>query len=243
MHLVWDEGPTTPEPIERSADGARRLAEIYAPPADRILVRAMMNTTVDGAVAGSDGTSGSLRNPDDSFAFGVLRALADAVLVGAGTVRAEDYSRVEGRADLLAPSRRPSGEALPVLAVATASGGIPPEADDRAGLILLVPAQELESVRARTSLAAEQVVAADSPQEMISALVSRGHRAIQLEGGPSLLGDFAAAGKIDELCFSVTHRTVGGTSPRVVDGPAHDQPWQLSTMLIGEQATLTRYRR
>src|SRR5690625_4947420 len=92
------------------------LAELYAFPREATWVRAMMNTTVDGAVTGADGTSGSLRNPDDSLVFGVLRALADVVLVGASTVRSEDYRRPQGRADLLSPSRRPGGGRRPALA-------------------------------------------------------------------------------------------------------------------------------
>src|SRR5699024_2844044 len=102
-----------PGAITQDTDGAMALAELSAFPREATGVRAMMNTTVDGAVTGADGTSGSLRNPDDSLVFGVLRALADVVLVGASTVRSEDYRRPQGRADLLSPSRRPGGGRRP----------------------------------------------------------------------------------------------------------------------------------
>jgi hypothetical protein len=54
-------------------------------------VRANMVASVDGAATGGDGRSGTLGTPADARVFAVLRALADVVLVGAGTVRAEGY--------------------------------------------------------------------------------------------------------------------------------------------------------
>jgi hypothetical protein len=48
---------------------------------------------------------------------------------------------------------------------------------------------------------------------------------------------------LTELCVSVTHRTVGGPSPRILAGAAHDQDWELLALVVGEHATVTRYRR
>ena len=53
-------------------------------------VRLNMIASVDGATA-VDGVSGGLGGPADRRVFGVLRSLADVVLVAAGTVRAEGY--------------------------------------------------------------------------------------------------------------------------------------------------------
>ncbi|HEY9242183.1 MAG TPA: dihydrofolate reductase family protein, partial [Streptosporangiaceae bacterium] len=62
------------------------LAALYAYPAgpDRAWMRANMIESVDGA-ATVDGLSGGLSGPADREVFGVLRALADVILVGAGT--------------------------------------------------------------------------------------------------------------------------------------------------------------
>ena len=54
-------------------------------------LRANMVTTLDGAAAGESGTSGSINNAVDKRIFDLLRELADAVLVGAGTARIEGY--------------------------------------------------------------------------------------------------------------------------------------------------------
>lgn len=247
MHLLLRDGALLPSPVPVApdAEGAATLAALYAPtpPPGGVHVRAMMNTTIDGAIAGSDGTSGPLRNPEDSFVFDVLRALCDVVLVGAETVRREDYREVLGRADLLEPSRRPGGASRPALAIWSRHGDVPDTVDPAQPTYLLTPSAAREEAAERSGLPVEQVLAADAPAEGISALVERGMRAIQAEGGPSALGRLVTAGMLDELCFSTTHRTVGGDSPRVLTGAGHDQAWRLSSLLVGEHATISRYRR
>lgn len=245
LQLLWRDGVplSAPLPVTHDQQGAALLAELYASAPDRVHVRAMMNTTVDGAVAGADGTSGSLRNPDDSFVFGVLRALTDVVVVGSQTVRAEDYRRPLGRRDLLDPSRRPAGGSRPALAIWTSTGELPSSIEAEWPTYLLSPAEHAARVQERSGMPAEHVIAAGSAREAVEFLVARGYRGIQAEGGPSTLGRLAEEGLLDELCVSVSHRTVGGPSPRMIDGQAHDQRWELSSLLVGRHATITRYRR
>lgn len=243
MHLLVRDGAPTPAiPVPPDTDGARALAGLYAYGPD-VTVRAMMNTTIDGAVAGRDGTSGSLRNPDDSFVFGVLRALADVIVVGAATVRVEDYRRPLGRSDLRATSLRPAGGAHPALAILSRSGELPPSVGADWPTLLVTPRSGVARASRRSGLRPQQVIAADGPAEIIAALAARGLRGIQVEGGPSTLGRFAAADALDELCLSTTHRTVGGTSPRVLDGPLHEIDWDLRSLLVGPHASCARYRR
>lgn len=245
MHLLLRDGSPVgaPSAITPNADGARRLAELYAPPGDRVHVRAMMNTTVDGAVTGADRTSGTLRNPEDSFVFGVLRALTDVVLVGAATVRAEDYRRPQGRRDLLVPSRRPARGDRPALAIWSTSGELPASLEANWPTYLIAPPHAAATAGRRAGLPADQVITASTAAEAVAALASKGYRAIQAEGGPASLARLAAEGLLDELCFSVTHRTVGGSSPRVMEGTAHDQTWRLDSLISGQHATITRYLR
>src|SRR5665647_1342020 len=76
------------------------LAVAYAYPqlaAKQSWVRANFITTLDGAAAGDDGRSGSINTGTDRDVFGLLRALSDVVLVGAGTARVEGYRRVTVR--------------------------------------------------------------------------------------------------------------------------------------------------
>ena len=244
LHLIWNNGaPVTPQRISPDAPGAQMLAKLYAPPADRVHVRAMMNTTVDGAVAGADGTSGSLRNADDSLLFGVLRALCDVVLVGAATVRVEDYRRPLGRRDLLSPSRRPGGADRPALAIWTRSGDLPPSVEADWPTHLLVPPGAAASVRIRTGFPVEHVHEVPDAAAALDVLAGLGFRAIQAEGGPQALAQLADAGLLDELCFSVSHCTVGGAAPRVMNGSEHHSEWQVASLIVGSTATLSRYVR
>jgi riboflavin biosynthesis pyrimidine reductase len=204
------------------------LAELYRGPEDGPRVRAMMNTSIDGAIAGADGISASLRNPDDSFVFSVLRGLADVILVGAGTVRVEDYRRVPEHAGL---------------AVVTRSGVMPASIGDNPRSLLLTPADAVARAVTASGLPADRVLAAGSPRDWVDRLVQRGFHTIQVEGGAQVLGALAASGVLTELCVSVTHRTVGGPSPRILAGAAHDQDWELLALVVGEHATVTRYRR
>ena len=66
------------------------LAELYAVPRTPWL-RVNMITTLDGAATGESGRSGSINNAVDKRVFHRLRALADVIVVGAGTARIEGY--------------------------------------------------------------------------------------------------------------------------------------------------------
>ncbi len=92
---------------ELDLDDRPALLDLYRPPRSTWL-RLNMVATVDGAAAGSDGTSESLTNRADRRILGVIRELADVVLVGAASVRAEGYQL---------PKRAP-------LAVVTRSGDL-----------------------------------------------------------------------------------------------------------------------
>lgn len=245
MQLLWDDGRVldAPREIIEDAAGARELAEVYALPEDRTWVRAMMNTTIDGAITGADGTSGPLRNPTDSFAFGVLRALTDVVLVGAETVRVEDYRRPQGRADLLTPSLRPAGGPRPALAIMSRTGRLPESIDPAWPTYLVTDSAHAEQALATSRMPESSLLVAEDPAGVRRALTSRGYRGIQLEGGPSTLARFAGARELDELCFSVTHRIVGGDASRVMRGTDAEDGWELASLAVGAHATLTRYLR
>ncbi|WP_058233866.1 dihydrofolate reductase family protein [Devriesea agamarum] len=228
--------------ISRDDHGARQLAELYRFPVDQVRVRAMMNATLDGAVAGEDGTSGSIHCAEDSFVFGVLRALCDVLLVGAHTVRVEDYRRPTGRRAVRELSWRPTGSELPALAIMTRTGDLPPSLGWDWPTYLIVPSAEVSAVRHRTGAPAEQVLAADTPQQAIRALIDRGYRGIQCEGGPSLLGRLAAAQVLDELCLTTTHRTVSGSGSRLMTGEHHSASWELTSLIVGAEASIARYQ-
>jgi riboflavin biosynthesis pyrimidine reductase len=206
------------------------LAEAYAYPeaTDRGVpwLRANMVSSLDGA-ARLDGLSEGLSSAADKRIFGVLRALADVVLVGAQTVRAEGYRPARQRAGFAA-ARAARGQA-PAAAIAVVTSRL--DLDLTAPLFTepLVPtlvvtcaAAPPAALKAAASVA-EVVLAGEErvdPVTMVDALVERGWTRLLTEGGPRLLGQLAAAGVLDELCLSIAPLLAVGDAPRISYGPA-----------------------
>ena len=113
------------------------LWEAYAWP--QRCLRANFVTTIDGHIQGPDGLSGSISSPEDRRVFNMLRAGADAILVGAGTARIEKYK---------SPAIRPQWAEFrgnnnpPILVIVSASGQVP----DIEGSVV-VDGTDLESLK------------------------------------------------------------------------------------------------
>lgn len=205
------------------------LASLYAAPRLPWL-RANMVQTVDGAATGANGRSGSINNPSDKRVFDTLRSLADALLVGAGTARAEGY-RVAAVPTVLV-SRQ--GEVPELLRDA------PPGA---VVMVTCASAPGLSSTRAL--LGDDQVIVlGDDTVDLAAirpALEDRGWRHVLCEGGPSLLTRLLEAGQVDELCVSVVPGLVGGSNPRITGGPDLDRSLELGLLLEGDGTLLGRW--
>lgn len=207
------------------------LALAYAHPQlspEQMWVRANFISTLDGAAAGDDGRSGSINTGADRQVFALLRALSDVVLVGAGTARTEGYRRASVRAPWLRLRR--DRFTHPTTAVVSRSGDVPPElsqAREDSGEVLLVTCEGAGAAaigQACAMLGGENVIVAggesvDLPAAL-DALGRRGLRRILCEGGPHLMGDLAASGRLDELCLTIAPTLIGGYHPRITAGPA-----------------------
>ncbi len=209
--------------------GQPDLATLYARPdraaADRPWVRANMIESADGAAA-VDGLSGGLGGPADREVFGLLRALAGVILVGAGTARAEGYApaRVAARWAPLRAGR----SATPPIAVLSRrldldpAGPLLAEAPAGARTIVITAGSAPAARRAEMARHADVIIGGEhevSAAAAVGALASRGYRDILAEGGPRLLGQLAAAALIDELCVTVSPVLAGGPASRIVQGP------------------------
>ncbi|WP_460835514.1 dihydrofolate reductase family protein [Nocardioides hungaricus] len=205
------------------------LGTLYAAPADPWL-RVNMVGTVDGAATGESGRSGSISDAADRAVFAHLRATADAIVVGAGTARAEGYG-VAG-VPLVVVSRR--GE------VPERLRGAPP------GAVLLATYAAAERLdEARDLLGADHVLVLGSHRVDLAglrrSLVDRGRTRLLAEGGPHLLRDLLAAGVVDELCTTTVPRLIAGTHPRITAGPPLDVPLRLHTLLERDGTLLARW--
>ena len=185
-------------------DDALRTA--YAPPRLPWL-RLNFVATVDGAVEGADGTSGSINNAADKRVFHTLRDLADVIVVGAGTVRAEGYR----------PNPKP-------LVVVTRTGELPPSLlEGDLGQVYLATGSRSPGLATARSVLGDRVLVlgedAPEPVRLRRALEEAGFGSLLCEGGPHLAADLLAAGVVDELCSTVVPTLVGGTHARIAEGP------------------------
>ncbi len=224
------------------------LATHYAYP-DIGAVRANMVASVDGAIS-LDGRSQPISGDSDWFLFGLQRAIADVIVVGAGTARAEGYGPGRARPEFAALRERAGQPAAPTLALVTASGKLDPSADffggtSRAIVITCTtaPAEHIDPIRD----VADVVVSGDESVDLggaLAALRERGMRRILTEGGPSLLGALTADDLIDEVVATISPSLVGGDARRMVVGaPGAVRELALVGLIEDDGALFTHYRR
>lgn len=223
------------------------LASLYAHPPGR--VRANFVATLDGAATGDDGRSGTINDEADLRIFETLRALADVVLVGAGTTRTEGYGALSVP-ERLRPLRAGLG-LLPELelAVVTRSGILSERllGAERPPLVVTHGAcLHLQTLRER--LGAERVIVRGAHEVDLAAalteLAARGLRRVLTEGGPHLFASLLAANLLDELCLTSSPLLVGGHPPRIV--AAHEwfdpaRSAQLEHVLVEDSTMFTRW--
>ncbi len=222
---------------------------VYAYPTElaRPWVRANMVSSADGSAV-VDGRSRGLSSDVDQEVFGVLRGLADAVLVGAGTARIEGYRSLRARpkyAELRAAlGQRPA----PVLVLVSGRLDLDPASELFHGgpeeTIVVTSARSDPGRRAELAQVADVVVAGDEAVDVAAALdrlAERGLLRVLCEGGPHLLAAVTAAGRLDELCLTITPRLVGGAGRRVLAGPSVDAPLALGHLLEQDGVLLARY--
>ncbi|MGI9124205.1 MAG: pyrimidine reductase family protein, partial [Mycobacterium sp.] len=210
------------------ADDLHRLYE-YPDALTRPLVRGNAIASLDGA-ATTAGTSGGLGGPGDRRLFGVQREMADVIVVGAGTVRAENY----GGARLSVAQRqrrRTRGQSeVPPIALVTRTGVVdhdsPVLTSTEVPPLVLTCTRSADAARGRLGGRAEVLDCSGSDPHGVDLEVAlqhlgeRGLLRVLTEGGPSLLGAFIAADLLDEMCLTTAPMVVGGGAVRIATGPA-----------------------
>lgn len=201
----------TPVELQRLADlSDDQLREAYAPQREPWL-RVNFVSTVDGAATGSDGLSKSINDDADARVFDALRARAHCLVVGAGTLRDEEYA--------VPP--------MPVVVVSR-SADVPPNLREAPrGRVLMATVETSDGLaQARSALGDEQVLVLGREEidfaELKRQLAGRGWTEQLCEGGPSLFATLLAAGVVDELCWTVVPRMIGGDGPRIATGAEVD---------------------
>ena len=221
---------TEPLELQRLADlSDDDLAAAYAPQGEPWL-RVNFVTTADGAAQGSDGLSTSINNAADKRVFDALRSRADCLVVGAGTLRAEGYDVPR----------------LP-LVVVSRSADLPPTLRDAPrGRVLMATVASADGLAStRDQLGEENVLVLGDDEvdlaELKRRLAERGWADQLCEGGPSLFADLLAAGVVDELCWTIVPRLVGGDAVRLATGADVDVALRPALLLEQDGTLLGRW--
>ena len=219
-------------PAPGALDSDDQVAEAYRLPAGRYL-RVNFIAALDGAIS-VDGRSGGLGSDGDRRVFRVLRALSDAVLVGAGTATAEGYRPVLPDSAVGRLRTRLGRSPVAPVAVVSRRASLPPDhqlvsAAVTPTFLVTCAAADPDRRAALTAAGAEVLVCGEDDVDLpaaLDALADRGHEAVLCEGGPALFAAALAAGVVDELDLSIAPVLVGGGPgllPHALPAPAAAQ--------------------
>jgi riboflavin-specific deaminase-like protein len=239
--LTPDPGPTT---IEQQLDLYRPWEE---PPAERPHVAVNFAATVDGR-ATIAGVSGPIGSETDTAMLVGLRTRVDAVMIGAGTMRAERYGR-----PVSSQERRERRERIglphdPLMVIVSGRLDLPWDAPlftEGRGRVLIFTASEAEPPETATTV---RIVRHEGRVNLVAALLhlrdERGVRALLCEGGPRLHAQLQAAGLVDDLFLTIAPKITGGDAPRIIEGELPDvAPLSLSWLLEEDGELFARYGR
>jgi riboflavin biosynthesis pyrimidine reductase len=225
------------------------LAELY-PRAGVPTLRVNFVASIDGAVT-VGGLSAGLSGPGDKKIFGHLRMICDALIVAAGTVRAENYDALR-----LGPRRRAwriehGLPEFPLMVIVSRSLDLNLEqevfSDAPIRPVVITHAGAPAGRRAAIAEVADVVAVGDGEVDLpaaLAALHERGATQLLCEGGPQLLGALTAADLVDELCLTVSPLLAGGDAGRIATGPASPpRPMSLRHILAEDDMLFLRYAR
>jgi riboflavin-specific deaminase-like protein len=238
----------TPDPAPVTVD---QQLEVYRPweqpLADRPFVAMNFAATVDGR-ATIGGVSGPIGSAADTAMLAGLRTRFDAVMIGAGTMRAERYGRLVGDREKREWREREGLPPDPLMVIVSGRLDLPWDAPlftAGEGRVLVFTASQAEPPAVATPL---QVIRHEDFVDLAAALRHLRHecgvRALLCEGGPGLHAELEGGGAVDDLFLTIAPKLAGGDAPRILEGelPAVAE-LELAWLLEDEGELFARYRR
>jgi riboflavin biosynthesis pyrimidine reductase len=209
----------------------RELRPHERAPGDRPFLYLNMVSSADGR-ATFDGRTEGLGSEADTLLLTELRALADAVLIGTGTVRAEGYGTMVRNAERVARRRAAGLAPTPAAVLISRSGDIPGGAGRFAAADQPVIVYTGADVAPPPDVAAPLEVVPlghPTPRAALADLRSRGVRSLLCEGGPTLNSALLEEGVVDALFLTLSPLISGEPGAlRIVEGNGLPAPMPLT---------------
>jgi riboflavin-specific deaminase-like protein len=203
-------------------------------------------TTLDGRAA-INGRSGPIGSATDTEMLQRLRTRVDAVMIGAGTMRAERYGRMVADPQFRAYRERTGLAHDPLGVIVSNRLELPWDAGlftNGGGRVVIFTASDQKPPETATPVT---VIRHPDGVELDRALEwlrkERGIRSVLCEGGPTLHGRLREGGLADELFLTIAPKVAGGEGPRVLEGALADvDVVELAWLLESESELFARYR-
>lgn len=212
--LLREHGLEVIEGVGRDAAAHGNRAWLHAMATGRPFVTWKLASTLDGRTAAADGTSRWITGPDARAAVHALRAERDAVLVGGGTLRADDPHLA---------ARGIEGATQPLRVVLDRRAEVPLTArvlDDAAPTLLVVA--EGTDARRLVDAGVDVLAVPAGPDGLdvaavLAGLHERGVRSVLLEGGARVAASCIAADLVDEVVAHIAPALLGAGAPVLGD--------------------------
>lgn len=240
-----------PEPVESTtvADQVEGLEFISMSPEERPYVVTNFVLSLDGR-ATLEGRSGPLGSESDTAMLVGLRTRVDAVMIGAGTMRAERYGRVVRDPE---KRERRAGSGLshdPLMVLISGRLDLPWDAPlftEGTGEVVILTSSEAEPPETATPVRVERF---GGHAVELSAALARlrsdwGIRALLCEGGPRTHAQLLEAGLADEIFVTHAPKLAGGEGPGLVTGLSEAERRLELAWLLHDRGTgelFARYR-
>ncbi len=193
------------------------------------------------------GRSGAIGSDTDTAMLVALRTCADALMIGAGTMRAERYGRPVPDPHKRARRERRGLPHDPLMCIVSGSMELPWDAElftCGQGRVVVFTTSEDEPPETATPVVVERH---EGIVDLVAALrylrTQRGVRALLCEGGPHLHAELIEGDLVDELFITYAPKLAGGEGPHLVAGlPERERPLELVWLLEEEGELFGRYR-
>ncbi|HVV09253.1 pyrimidine reductase family protein [Amycolatopsis sp.] len=246
MRMLW------PSPADEVSDADLERLYGYPEQLDKPWVQVNFVASADGAATVDDKSEG-LSHPADKRIFLLGRDLADVVLVGAGTARAENYRGARANDERRDRRARHGLAPIPPIAVVSGSARIEPDCPlftDAEVPPIVITTEQAPADRRKPleDAGADVVIAGEQMVEMPVALAEldrRGLRRVNCEGGPHLFGELIAEDLVDQLCLTVAPVLAGAGANRIAMGrnASLARRLELASLLLEDDFTMFRYRK